>query len=97
MTVIVGINFFEELLVVADTRVSFSNGTSNQSLGVKKLLILGNVDKVAVIGFSGQLVVGKQVFEYLIKHKHPQRRRFAIESFKDVLPDGYRKLQIPCP
>jgi hypothetical protein len=85
MTVVVGINYLDEILVIADTRVSYSNGTYDQSLGVKKLLILGNVDKVAVVGFSGPIEVGKQVFKYLIQHKHPQRRRFVIETFKDDL------------
>lgn len=86
MTVIIGINWFSEMVMIADTRMSWVDGSHPPQDIVRKLYKIGNQQKSVVFGFCGNLKAAKTVLLYLKQRKFENlKRRFVIATFKDNL------------
>lgn len=86
MTVIVGFSWLSEMVMIADTRVSWPNSTRPPHDILRKLYKIGDTRKSVVLGFSGDLSAAKTIITYLKDRKFKHlRRRFVIARFKDDL------------
>lgn len=78
MTVVVGANFLSEVLVIADTRVYWPDGSRPPQDIVQKLYRIRSPrtpDKEAIIGYSGDISGIKEVAQYLGKDKFEHYKR----------------------
>jgi hypothetical protein len=89
MTVIVGANFLSEVLVIADTRVSWPSGSLPPEDIVKKLYRIRSPrtpGKEAIIGYSGDISAIKSVAQYLGREKFENYKRpLVMLSLKNDL------------
>jgi len=86
MTVIIGINWYTEMLVLADTRVSWPNQSRPPEDILRKLYTITDHRKTAVLGFSGNIQAAQFVMQYLMEKKFRHiRRKLVIERLKDNL------------
>lgn len=70
MTVIIAIDYLTSLLVISDSRVSYS-GIPDMENGLQKVLSIISPDgkQVATLGFAGDVALAKKVFLYLLVEK----------------------------
>ena len=95
MTVVIGINWYTEMLILADTRVSWTDESRLPEDILRKLYILGDHRKTAVLGFSGQIAAAQTIMKYLIEMKFQHmRRRFVIDRLKDDLRTWIEEVSI---
>ncbi len=87
MTVIIGINWFTEMLILADTRISWENQSRPPEDKLLKLYKYRTANgKTIVFGFSGNIEGIKKVMQELMEKKFPSiKERLFIEKIKDDL------------
>jgi hypothetical protein len=84
MTVVIGVDYLDEILVIADTRVSYG-GKYDKNYGLKKLLIFGNKNKVLILGFCGKVCAAQAVIRHIMEDKLTPnyKRRLIISHLKE--------------
>ena len=86
MTVVVGFNAFSEVVMIADTRVSWPNNTRPSQDVLQKLYPIVGSRKAAVFGFCGNIEAAKTVMVHLKERKFKRiERHFVIVTLKDYL------------
>jgi hypothetical protein len=89
MTAVVGINFLSEVIVVADTRVSWPNNTLPPEDVLQKLYRIRSPRtpaKAALLGFAGNISAIKIVAQHLGTNKFQSYKRpLVMVSLKDDL------------
>jgi len=87
MTVVVGFNWLSEMVMIADTRVSWPHGTlPPQDNLIKLYTFRDHQGKAAVLGFSGKICAAKAVLVYLKQRVFPNYGRpFIMATLKDNL------------
>jgi hypothetical protein len=92
MTVIIGADYGSEILVVADTRVSFQKKYNIPPKDqLIKLIGIKFFRRQAVLGFSGNVPFAKQVIELLRIHaKHSKSCGDLKEDFRRWIEDAVR-------
>lgn len=86
MTVVVACNWLTEAIMLADSRVSWSDNRHPPQDTLRKLYTVGGPRKGAVIGFCGDLQAARAVMRFLMEAKlRDYRRRFVIPQFRDQL------------
>lgn len=91
MTAIIAFNYITEILVIADTRVSYP--TAKEKLkydglhGLRKTVPIHNKEdgNIAILGFSGEVSFAKALFRYLLVEKklNNYQRPFVIEQLHE--------------
>lgn len=96
MTAVIGFNWLTEVVMVADSRVSWANGRYQDNL--RKLYILGDGKKSVAVGFSGNLQGANRVLSYLFEKKLPRYHRpFVISQFKNDFGKWIEEISISYP
>jgi hypothetical protein len=86
VTVVVGFNWLSEMVMIADTRVSWSGSMRSPQDILKKLYVIQSPSKAAVLGFSGDVHAAKTVMVHLKDHKFQNYSRpFVMANLKDDL------------
>jgi hypothetical protein len=86
MTVVVGFNWLSEVVMISDTRVSWPDNRYPPRDALKKLYAVGDADKSAILGFSGNLQDAREVIVFLMQEKLKNyKRSFVISQFKEEL------------
>lgn len=86
MTVVVGFNWLSEVVVIADSRVSWQNNTHPPKDILRKLYPISLSNKSAVLGFCGDVQAAKLVMCFLWGNKlQNYKRPLVLPQFKDEL------------
>ncbi len=86
MTVILGCNWFTEVIMMADSRISWEDHQRPPQDTLRKLYTLSDSNKSAVLGFCGDIQAAKIVMLYLIEQKFQSyKRHFVLSQFRDEL------------
>jgi hypothetical protein len=84
MTIIVGLSWLTELVMIADSRVSWANPSRPPQDILRKLYTITDNNDSAVLGFSGNLKAASIIMKHLHERKfRNMRKKFIIERFKD--------------
>lgn len=86
MTVVIGFNSLKEVIMIADSRVSWENNQHPPKDNLRKLYTFGYANKSAVLGFSGDLQAANAIMRFLMERKFRNYKRpFILSEFKDDL------------
>lgn len=88
VTVVVGFNCLSEIVMVADTRVSWQDDARPPTDILQKLYAIRRQGKAAVFGFSGNVPAARIVMDYVVRHRlrnYRRARRFVLTRLKDDL------------
>jgi hypothetical protein len=85
MTIIAALDFFQEIIVIGDTRVSYGDQFV-ANYGIKKLVVIG-LEKIAVgFGFCGPILPAKKVIADLTRNPiKPDPKVFSIDLIHYIL------------
>ena len=98
MTVVIGFNWGTEVVGIADTRVSWTDGERPPRDVLRKLYLLGDENKSAALGFCGSIEGARAVMTFLMEQKFRQYgRRFVIAQFKDQLRGWIEEISAKLP
>ena len=98
MTVVVGVDYLDEILVIGDSRVSYPNGQYEANRGLKKLLVFGNKNKVAALGFAGHINGARVVIGNLMRKLTPNYKRpLVIAHLKEDMRKWIQEVVIELP
>jgi len=89
MTVIIAVDFFTEICILSDTRVSYQD-RYDTTKGLNKVfpIISPNMKIQACLGFAGDVSLAQKIFRFLFKDNQYNDKLSSIADLRDYIKDG---------
>ncbi|MBN2267219.1 MAG: hypothetical protein JW725_02655 [Candidatus Babeliaceae bacterium] len=86
MTVVIGFNWLTEVVMLADSRISWEDHQHPPQDILQKLYRFGDSNNSVVLGFCGDLLAARKVIFFLVASKlRKYKRPFVVSQFGDEL------------